>query len=139
MGRILAIDYGTKRVGIAVTDPMQIIATGLCTVHAKDIIEYLNNYFKTEEVEKVIVGEPKNLDNTPSQVTPMVEAFINALKKNFPNMPIDRIDERFSSKMAKQAILDSGLKKMDRRNKSLVDEVSATLILQSFMNKAELP
>ncbi len=139
MGRILAIDYGSKRVGIAVTDPLKIIATGLTTVHSKDIIEYLKNYFKTAEVEKVIVGEPKNLDNTASQVAPMVEAFINALKKNFPNMPIDRIDERFTSKMAKQAILQSGLKKKDRRNKSLVDEVSATLILQSFMNKAELP
>ena len=139
MGRILAIDYGTKRVGIAVSDPMKIIATGLTTVHAKDVIEYLKDYFEAEEVEQVVVGDPKNLDNTPSQVAPMVTAFINALQKNFPSMPISRIDERFTSKMASQAIIDSGIKKKARRNKTLVDEVSATIILQSFMSKKELP
>ena len=133
MGRILAIDYGTKRIGLAVTDPLKIIATGLTTVAAKDILTYLAEYFHTEEVEQIVVGDPRNMDNTPSQVAPMVNDFVKNLKKSFPSIPVHRIDERFTSKMAKKTILMSGKKKKDRQRKELVDEVSATIILQSFM------
>ena len=133
MARILAIDYGTKRIGIAVTDPLQIIATPLTTVAAKDILTYLTEYFHTEEVEQIVVGDPRNMDNTASQVAPMVNDFVKKFKKLFPSIPIRRIDERFTSKIAKQSILMSGKKKKDRRRKELVDEVSATIILQSFL------
>jgi len=133
MGRIIAIDYGTKRVGIAVTDPEQIIATALQTVHSKDAMTFLREYMKTEPVECFVVGEPRKMDNSPSSVTPQVEAFIRELKRAFPSIPIERIDERFTSKMASQSLIMSGVKKMERRNKELVDQVSAVLILQSFM------
>lgn len=136
MGRILSIDYGTKRVGIAVTDPMQIIATGLTTVHSKDIFDFLKKYLTNESVEKIIVGEPKNLDNTPTESAKEVNIFISKLRALFPILPIEQIDERFTSKMAFQSMIDSGMKKKDRQRKELIDEISATLILQSYMNKS---
>jgi putative Holliday junction resolvase len=129
----MAFDYGTKRIGIAVTDPMQIIATGLDTIHPNQIIEYLKKYFQTEQVERFVVGEPKQMDNTPSQSAIHVKGFVNLLKKTFPDIPIEMLDERFTSKMASAAILQGGLKKMDRRNKELVDTVSAVILLQSYM------
>lgn len=133
--RIMAFDYGTKRIGIAVTDPMQIIATGLDTIHPNQIIEFLKKYFQTEQVERFIVGEPKQMDNTPSQSAIHVKGFVNLLKKTFPDIPVEMLDERFTSKMASAAILQGGLKKMDRRNKELVDTVSAVILLQSWMEK----
>ena len=129
----MAFDYGTKRIGIAVTDPMQIIATGLDTVHPNQITEYLKNYFKTEQVERFIVGEPKQMDNTPSQSAIYVKGFVNLLKKAFPDTPVEMLDERFTSKMALAAIAQSGLKKTDRQNKARVDTISATILLQSWM------
>lgn len=133
MSRILAIDYGLKRTGIAVTDPLQIIATGLTTVESKQLIPFLKDYFSKEEVELVIIGEPKNMDDTDTHATPLVEKFILELKKNFPAMPVRKVDERFTSKMAKDAMLEMGMKKMQRRNKALVDEIAATIILQEYL------
>ncbi|MFZ7116678.1 MAG: Holliday junction resolvase RuvX [Bacteroidota bacterium] len=138
MGRIMAIDYGTKRVGIAITDPNKIIATALDTIHSKDIIEYLKKYFSLNDVELVVVGEPKQMNNTASEVTPQVEQFVKTIKKTFPEMSVARFDERFTSKMAEQAIRMSGVKKMERRNKSLVDQTSAVIILQSYMNANQI-
>lgn len=133
MARILAIDYGLKRVGIAVTDPLQIIATGLTTVATTDVLAFLRKYVTQESVECFVVGEPKNLDNTPSESAAATNAFVDQLKKTFPNIPIKRVDERFTSKIAMQTLVRSGVKKKKRRNKKLLDEVSATLILQSYM------
>ncbi|MDB5022179.1 MAG: Holliday junction resolvase YqgF [Pedobacter sp.] len=133
MPRILAFDYGTKRIGIAVTDPLQIIATGLETIHPKDIIEYLKNYLLREQVEAFVIGDPKQLNGTPSESAQHVVGFSRTLKKNFPDIPQHWIDERFTSKIAQQAIMQSGLKKMDRQNKERVDTIAATLILQYFM------
>lgn len=133
MGRILAIDYGTKRTGLAVTDPMQIIASGLTTVDTKELIQYLKTYVTTEEVEKFVVGEPKQMDNTASESEVHIQKFLEKLSKEFINIPIVRVDERFTSKMAFQTMIDSGLKKKQRQNKALVDEISATLILQSYL------
>ncbi len=133
--RIMAFDYGTKRIGIAVTDPLQIIATGLDTVHPKDIVEYLKKYFNLNPVERFIVGEPKQMDGTESQSAPHVRGFVTILKKNFPDIPVEMLDERFTSKMASAVIAQSGMKKMDRQNKALVDTISATIILQSYMEK----
>jgi len=135
MGRIMAIDYGTKRVGIAVTDPMQMIACGLCTVHSSEVIQFLKDYFDREKVDCLVLGEPKRMDNTPSQVSVHVEAFLRLLRKTFPGLKLERIDERFTSKLAFQTMIDSGLKKKARQNKELVDEISATIILQSYMEK----
>lgn len=135
MPRILAFDYGTKRIGIAVTDPMQIIATGLDTIHPKDIIEYLKKYMQTESVERFVVGEPKQMDNTPSQSAPHVKGFVTLLKKNFPDIPVEMLDERFTSKMASAAIAQSGMGKKARQNKALVDNVSAVILLQSWMER----
>lgn len=131
----MAFDYGTKRIGIAVTDPLQIIATGLDTVHPKDIVEYLKKYFNLNPVERFIVGEPKQMDGTESQSAPHVRGFVTILKKNFPDIPVEMLDERFTSKMASAVIAQSGMKKMDRQNKALVDTISATIILQSYMEK----
>lgn len=131
----MAFDYGSKRIGIAVTDPLQIIATGLDTVHPKDVITYLKKYFQTELVELFIVGEPKQMDGTPSQSAQQVRGFITLLKKAFPLVPVETIDERFTSKMAAATIAQSGLKKMDRRDKARIDTISATIILQSYMEK----
>jgi len=131
--RIMAFDYGTKRIGIAVTDPMQMIATGLDTIHPNQIIDYLKKYLQTEQVETFVVGEPKQMDNTPSQSAMHVRGFVNLLKKTFPEIPVQMLDERFTSKMASAAILAGGVKKMGRRDKGLVDTVSAVILLQSWM------
>jgi putative holliday junction resolvase len=131
--RILSIDYGRKRTGLAVTDPLQIIASGLATVESKQLIPFLKDYFQKEPVELIIIGEPKNLDDSDTHATPLVEAFIKELQKNFPQIPVKRVDERFTSKMAKDAMLDMGMKKMQRRNKALVDEIAATILLQEYM------
>ena len=121
MSRILSIDYGLKRTGLAVTDPLQIIATGLTTVESKQLIPFLKDYFAREEVELIIIGEPKNWDDTDTHATALVEKIIKQLEKNFPKIPIKKVDERYTSKMAKDAMLEMGLKKMQRRNKKLVD------------------
>ena len=135
MPRILSIDYGLKRTGLAVTDPLQIIATGLTTVESKQLIPFLKDYFAREEVELIIIGEPKNWDDTDTHATPLVEKIIKQLEKNFPKIPIKKVDERYTSKMAKDAMLEMGLKKMQRRNKKLVDEIAATILLQEYMRR----
>jgi putative holliday junction resolvase len=133
MGRIMAIDYGQKRVGLAVTDELQLIANSLTTVRTADIITFLKNYLSKEKVDCFVVGEPKQMNNTPSESLKFIEPFVRLLKKTFPTVPVERMDERFTSKMAFQAMIDGGLKKKDRQNKELVDSISATLILQSYM------
>jgi putative Holliday junction resolvase len=133
--RVMAFDYGTKRIGIAVTDPMQIIATGLDTIHPNAIIEFLKKYMQTEPVERFVVGEPKQMDNTPSQSAPHVKGFVNLLKKTFPDIPIEMLDERFTSKMASAAIAQSGMGKKARQNKELVDNVSAVILLQYWLQR----
>ncbi|HEU5166758.1 MAG TPA: Holliday junction resolvase RuvX [Chitinophagaceae bacterium] len=135
MARILSIDYGLKRTGLAVTDPLQIIATGLTTVESKQLIPFLKDYFAREEVELIIIGEPKNWDDTDTHATALVEKIITQLKKNFPSIPIKKVDERYTSKMAKDAMLEMGLKKMQRRNKKLVDEIAATIMLQEYLRQ----
>ena len=135
MSRILAFDYGTKRIGVAVTDPLQIIATGLDTIHPKDIVEFLKKFVLTEPVELFVVGEPKQMDGTPSQSAQHVKGFITLLKKTFPAIPVETIDERFTSKMAAATIAQSGFKKSDRQNKERIDTISATIILQSYLEK----
>lgn len=138
MARIIAIDYGLKRTGLAVTDPLQIIATGLTTVDSKQLISFLKEYFSREEVELIIIGEPKNWDDSETHATSLVEKCIKDLRKNFPDMPIKKTDERFTSKMAKDAMLEMGLKKKDRRNKKLVDEIAATILLQEYLQSQGL-
>ncbi len=133
MSRILCIDYGLKRTGIAVTDPLQIIATGLTTVDSKELISFLKNYFQHEMVELIVIGEPKNLDDSDTHATPLVKEIIKKLQKEFPQLPIKTVDERYTSKMAKQAMIDMGMKKKDRRNKRTVDEIAATIMLQEYM------
>ncbi|HNW97533.1 MAG TPA: Holliday junction resolvase RuvX [Bacteroidales bacterium] len=136
MGRILAIDYGTKRVGLAVTDNLKMIANALTTLHSKDVLPYLKAYTSHEDVECFVVGEPKNMDGTSSESEQCIQAFINLLKKSFPAIPVNRYDERFTSKMAMQTLYDAGLKKKDRQKKELLDSVSATLILQSYLENS---
>ena len=131
----MAFDYGTKRIGIAVTDPMQIIATGLDTIHPLKIIDYLKKYMLTEAIERFIVGEPKQMDNTPSQSSIHVKGFVNLLRKTFPDIPIEMLDERFTSKMASATIAQSGMGKKARQNKELVDTISAVILLQSWMGR----
>ena len=133
MGRILAIDYGLKRTGIAVTDELQIIASGLTTVLTNDLISFLKDYIKKEKVELFLIGEPKQMNNSPSESEALIIPFIKKLDNVFPNIPIKRVDERFTSKIAFQTMIDSGLKKNQRKNKALIDEISATLILQSYL------
>lgn len=133
MPRILAIDYGTKRTGIAVTDDFQIIASGLTTVKTSEIFIFLEKYLSSENVELFLVGEPKQMNNTASESEQYILPFIEKLKNNFPKIPIKRVDERFTSKMAFQTMIDSGLTKKQRQNKALVDEISATIILQSYL------
>jgi putative holliday junction resolvase len=133
--RIMAIDFGTKRTGIAVTDPLQIIATGLTTVETQGIMTYLKGYLLREEVELIIVGEPRNLDDTDTHATPFVREFVKRLKKLFPAIPVTTVDERFTSKMATRSMLEMGLKKKDRRNKALVDEIAATMMLQEYLER----
>lgn len=133
MARIICIDYGGKRTGIAVTDPLQIIATGLTTVESKTLIPFLKDYFAREPVELIVIGEPKNWDDTDTHATPLVAKCIKDLQKNFPLMPIKKVDERYTSKMAKDAMIEMGLKKKERRNKALVDEIAAAIMLQEYL------
>ena len=133
MPRILAIDYGLKRTGIAVTDPLKIIATGLTTVESPKLISFLKEYFSKEEVEMIVIGEPSNWDDSDTHATPLVKKIIEKLKKEFPQIPVVGVDERYTSRMAVQAMIDMGLKKKQRRNKSLVDEIAATIILQEYL------
>ena len=135
MGRILAIDYGKKRVGLAVTDPLQMIATRLETVATSEIWGFLERYFQAETVERVVVGYPLQLNNQASEAVEYINPFLKTFQKKFPTMPIEQVDERFTSKLAFQAMIDSGLKKSDRRNKGLIDGVSATIILQSYLEQ----
>jgi len=134
MGRLLAIDYGSKRTGIAVTDEMQIIASGLTTVDTKTLMDFLKSYTAKETVDLILIGLPKQMNNELSESEPLILKFIKILAKEFPEMPIQRVDERFTSKMAFQTMIDSGLNKKQRKNKALVDEISATLILQSYLH-----
>lgn len=133
MARILAIDFGTKRTGIAITDELQIIASGLTTVDTKDLLPFLKDYTSKESVELFLIGEPKQMNNTASESEAHIQPFIECLKKEIPSIPIKRVDERFTSKMAFQTMIDGGLKKNKRKNKALIDEISATLILQSYL------
>ena len=135
MPRILAIDYGLKRTGIAITDEMQIIASGLTTVDSATAISFLREYFGKEKVEKVLIGEPKQMNNQPSESAPIIDAFVAKFEKEFPEMPVIRVDERFTSKMAFQTMIDSGLKKKQRQNKALIDEISATIMLRDYLSR----
>lgn len=133
MGRVLAIDYGSKRTGLAVTDSLRIIATPLETVPSATCLEYLRTYFSREVVDEIVIGMPRTLSNEDSEMAPRVRRFIVQLKNHFPDKPIHEVDERFTSSMAKRALIDGGMKKKDRRDKSNVDKVSATIILQDFL------
>ncbi len=135
MARIVAIDYGNKRVGIAVTDPLKLIATPLETIHTQDIFTYLKAYAQQNEVEAFVVGMPKKLDNTPTDITSAVIGFVRKLQKEIPAIPVHTLDERFTSRIAFQAMIAGGLKKKDRQNKATVDKVSAAIILQSYLEK----
>jgi len=135
MAKILAIDYGQKRVGLAATDDLQIIASGLTTVHVKDIIPFIEDYLTKNKVECIVVGEAKDLQNNPAESARFIEPFVKHLTKKFPKLKIERVDERFTSKMAFQTMIDSGLKKKARQNKALIDEISATIILQSYLEQ----
>lgn len=137
MGRILAIDYGGKRTGLAVTDPLQIIASALDAVDSKELLPYLKNYLAKEHVDCIVVGEPKNLDGTATHATALAESFIAALQKNFPHIPVKRWDERFTSKMAQQAMVAGDFKMKDRRKKENIDKISATLILQEYLQSIQ--
>ena len=134
MGRTLAIDYGEKRTGIAITDPLQIVASGLTTVDTNTLIDFLKNYCSEENVDLFVVGLPKQMNNQPSQSESSIKPFLKKLKSNFPRISIIRIDERFTSKIALRTMIDLGLKKRQRQNKLLVDQISATLILQSYLD-----
>lgn len=133
--RILAIDYGLKRTGIAVTDEMQIIASGLTTISSETAITFLTDYFAREKVERVLIGDPKQMNGLPSQSAPLIEAFIEKFTTQFPDMQLERVDERFTSKMAFQTMIDSGLKKKQRQDKGLIDEISATILLQDYLSR----
>ena len=135
MGRILAIDYGKKRTGLAVTDVLQIIANGLTTVPTHTLMGFILDYVKREPVDRIVVGLPKQMNNQPSENMLRIEPFVNRLRKVLPQIPIENVDERFTSVLAHQAMLDGGLKKKDRQRKELVDEISATIILQSYMSQ----
>jgi len=134
LGRVLAMDYGRKRTGIAITDELQLIASGLTTVPTSELIDFLQHYTTEETVVRFVVGEPRQMNNKPSESEAFIAPFLIKLKKDFPDIPIARQDERFTSKMAVRTMIDGGLKKKQRRNKALVDEISATLILQAYLN-----
>ncbi len=136
MARILSIDFGKKRTGLAVSDPLQIIATSLDTVDSNELIGYLKKYIAAEPVEKILIGYPLNFDNSPTHATPLVEKFILKFGNVFPNMPVEKIDERYTSKIASQAISEMGLKKKDREKKELIDAVSAVMMLQEYLQNA---
>ena len=138
MTRLLALDYGTKRVGIAVTDELQLIASGLCTIRTHDCMDFLIEYLSKESVSTIVMGMPKNLRNQNTDATPDVKGFAKQIRKQFPEMKVELIDERFTSKIAFQSMIDSGLKKKARQDKALVDEVSATLILQSYLEQQKI-
>ena len=133
MGRILSIDYGGKRTGLAVTDPLQIIATGLTTVETSKLIPYLKEYFLKENVELIIIGMPSNWDDTDTHATPLVKKFLVELKKHFPQVPVKEVDERYTSKLASQAMVQMGMKKKQRREKGMIDQVAATIMLQEYL------
>ena len=133
MARILSIDYGRKRTGIAVTDPLQIIAGGLATVSTSELFEWLEQYVGREQVERIVIGEPRQPNGQPSENLPRVQQFVSRWRKAHPELPVDYYDERFTSVLAHQAMLDGGLRKKARQDKALVDEVSATIILQSYL------
>ena len=138
MPRILSIDYGQKRTGIAVTDELQIIASGLTTVPSATTIDFLKKYFETENVEAVLIGEPKQMNGLPSESASIIKGFVTHFSNHFPDMKIIRVDERFTSKMAFQSMIDSGLSKNQRKNKALIDEISATIMLQDYLRSQEL-
>jgi putative Holliday junction resolvase len=138
VGRILSIDYGKKRTGIAVTDPLKIIAGGVTTVSTTDLVKYLTDYVTRENVERVIIGEPKQNDGTPSENMSRITPFVNRWRKLFPNIPMELYDERFTSVLAHRAMIDGGLRKKARQNKALVDEISATIILESYLESKRL-
>ncbi|MCD4832373.1 MAG: Holliday junction resolvase RuvX [Bacteroidales bacterium] len=135
MGRILAIDYGRKRVGLAVTDPLQIIANALTTIHSKDIWNFIAEYLEKEDVECIVVGYPKQMNNQASEAVRFINPFLKKLTKTYPDMMVKLVDERFTSKIAHQTMIDAGLKKKARQNKALVDTISATIILQSYLEQ----
>lgn len=132
----MAIDYGLKRTGLAVTDPLQIIATGLMTIESPKLIAFLKDYFKKEPVELILIGEPKNWDDSDTHATPLVRQIMVRLQKEFPTIPLLPVDERYTSKMASRAMIEMGLKKKQRRNKALVDEIAATILLQEYLGRA---
>ncbi len=136
MPRILALDYGLKRTGIAVTDPLQIIATGLTTIESSQLIAFLTNYIKTEPVELILIGEPKNLDDSDTHATHAVRGVMDRLKKEFPAIAVKSVDERYTSKMASRAMVDMGLRKKQRRDKGLVDKIAATIMLQEYIRES---
>lgn len=138
MGRIMAIDYGIKRTGLAVTDPLGIIASGLDTVETPKLMSYIEAYSRRETVDRFVVGDARHMDNTPSESARYIEPFVIALKKKFPDIPVERVDERFTSKIAFQSMIDSGMSKKKRRDKAIIDTVSAVLILQSYMRSTEI-
>lgn len=134
MGRIMAIDYGKVRTGLAVTDPVRIIATALTTIPTPTLLPYIKEYCAREEVDIFVVGEAKRMDNTPSESMALIEPFVESLKEAFPGKEVARVDERFTSKMAFQTMIDSGLRRKQRREKGMIDQIAATLILQTYMN-----
>jgi putative Holliday junction resolvase len=136
MARILAIDYGLKRTGIAVTDPLQIIASGLTTVESPRLIPFLKDYMRTEVVELMVIGEPKNWDDSDTHATPLVRHIMQRLQKEFPAIPLKAVDERYTSKLASRAMVEMGMKKKQRQNKALVDEIAATIMLQEYLERA---
>ncbi len=135
MARILALDYGTRRTGIAITDPFQLIASGLTTVATDDLWAFLEQYLREEDVERIVVGEPRQMDNTPSEVEGAIGGFLKELNKRYPKLPVTRQDERFTSKMALRTMVEGGMKKKKRRQKETLDQISATLILQSYLSR----
>lgn len=133
MSRILALDYGLKRTGIAVTDDYQLIASGLTTVPTHELMSFLTQYFQTENVKTLVIGDPKQMNGLPSESAAIINGFVTHFKNIFPNIEVVRIDERFTSKMAFKTMIDSGLKKNQRKNKALIDEIAATILLQDFL------
>ncbi len=135
MPRIMALDYGKIRTGIAITDELQIIASGLTTVSTPDLMPFLEKYFNTENVFKLLVGEPKQMDYSPSESAEMIDKFVEKFKNKFPDITVIRVDERFTSKLAMQAMIDSGVKKGKRRDKAMLDEISATIMLRDYLTR----
>ena len=135
MARILSIDYGKKRTGIAVTDPLQIIANGLATVSTSELFDYLKNYLSNEQVERIIIGRPLQTNGQPSENLQRVEQFVNRWRKEMPDVPVEYVDERFTSVLAHQAMIDGGLRKKARQDKALVDKISATIMLEDYLRR----